>query len=270
MKKLLVSSTSLAVLAAVMGPSLTPAQAADVQEAPVVANVPPPVEDTWNPWLIRVQAVDVTSTSNGKSTMVNDKYMPLLNDKVNSPTSSLAMSDTFIPMVNISYFFTKNFAVEFDAGWPPRSTITGTGGLVGLTVGKASALAPALMLQYHYTELGNFKPYVGVGVNYTTFFNVKAANSPASVPATATVGAKARVTDLHIKDSIGPVAQVGFDYMIDKHWGVNVDVKKIWMQPDYTATATADGLAALFNPQHIKGKAHIDPWIIGVGITYRF
>jgi len=272
MKKIFGGTASLAVLAALMGPSFTPAQAADLQMAPTYTKAVPYVDD-WSPWQIRLQAVDVTSSSNGKSTMYNDHYDPEANPFVNSPASSLAMSDTVIPMINVSYFFTKNLAIEVNAGWPPRSTITGTGGLAGLGVGKASAFAPVVMFQYHFTQLGAFQPYVGVGVNYTSFFNVKAANSPASVPATAgsTVPLQASVTTLSIRDSFGAVGQFGFDYMIDRHWGLNFDVKKIWMRPEYSATA--DILVpgpAVYQSQGITGTAHIDPWILGGGITYRF
>ncbi len=32
-------------------------------------------------------------------------------------------------------------------------------------------LPPTLTLQYHFTDFGAFKPYVGAGVNYTVFFS---------------------------------------------------------------------------------------------------
>ena len=48
--------------------------------------------------------------------------------------------------------------------------------------------------------------------------------------------------------------------MIDQHWGVNFDVKKIFLEPDFTADVGAD----------VDGKAKLDPWLIGAGVTYRF
>ena len=254
----------MAVLAAAfMGPSFAPAQAADLQVAPVFTKAAPLVDD-WSPWAIRVRAADVLSSSNGKSTLYNNE-----NPAMDSPVSSLAMSSAVIPVIDVSYYFTRNLAVELDLGWPPRSTITGTGALDGLTIGKASALPPVLMFQYHFTGLGHFQPYVGLGVNYTTFFNVKAANSPTALP---TAPVPVAVSDLRIKDSVGAVAQIGFDYMIDRHWGINVDAKKVWMRPGYAATADFINPANgdVIQQQSISGAAHIDPWILGGGVVYKF
>ena len=88
------------------------------------------------------------------------------------------------------------------------------------------------------------KPYVGAGVNYTIFFNEKA---------------KGGFTDFDLKDSFGFALQAGFDYMIDRHWGFNFDVKKIFLEPKVKVN---NGLVA--------GKVKIDPWLIGAGVTYRF
>ena len=125
--------------------------------------------------------------------------------------------------------------------------ITGTGTLDGLNIGKAWLLPPTLTLQYHFTEFGAFKPYVGAGVNYTFFFSQSAAGGT--------------VIDSHLKDAFAPAVQVGFDYMFDKHWGWNVDVKKLWLRPSWNGVA---GGAAL------TGKVNLDPWLIGTGITYKF
>ncbi|MCL2716886.1 MAG: outer membrane beta-barrel protein [Alphaproteobacteria bacterium] len=264
MKRILGDTASLAVLAAaLMGPCFTAAQAADLAAAPVVYTKAPLAVDDWSPWAIRVRAADVFSSSKGKSTLFN-QGAPMLD----SPTSSLAMSSAVIPVIDVAYFFTRNLAVELDFGYPPRSTISGTGALDGLTIGKASALAPVLMFQYHFTELGRFQPYAGVGINYTTFFDVKAGNSPTVLPATSP--AAASVTSLRIKDSVGAVAQLGFDYMIDRHWGINIDAKKVWMRPDYSATADILAGGTVLQHQLISGSAHIDPWILGGGVTYRF
>ena len=106
-------------------------------------------------------------------------------------------------------------------------------------------LPPTLMLQYHFTDFGAFKPYVGAGVNYTFFFNQSGD----------------AVDTLNVKDSWGWALQAGFDYMIDQHWGLNFDVKKIFLEPDFTATVGNTVLT---------GKADLNPWLIGGGVTYRF
>ncbi|MEI8277701.1 MAG: OmpW family outer membrane protein, partial [Hyphomicrobiales bacterium] len=56
-------------------------------------------------------------------------------------------------------------------------------------------------------------------------------------------------------------AQIGFDYMIDRHWGFNVDVKKLWLRPDWDGNSNVGALT---------GKVNLDPWLIGAGVTYKF
>ena len=53
------------------------------------------------------------------------------------------------------------------------------------------------------------------------------------------------------------------DSLLDKHWGINVDVKYLWLQPTFSASVN-DGAIPL------TGKAKLDPWIYGGGITYKF
>lgn len=236
-------TASLLALAAAFGGAATSAQAADL--APVYKKAPPLVEP-FNPWMIRVRALGVLPDAGGSS--VNVFGVPALS----SPNSGLSISDQVIPELDISYFFTPNIAAELVLG-ATRHHVSGTGTLNGLDIGKAWLLPPTLTLQYHFTGLGAFKPYVGAGINYTVFFNQSAANTP--------VGGLA-VTDLHISNQVGAAVQFGFDYMLDRHWGLNVDVKKLWLRPDYSATVN--------NTIPVTGRANIDPWLVGGGVTYKF
>ncbi|RVC56022.1 OmpW family protein, partial [Mesorhizobium sp. M2A.F.Ca.ET.046.02.1.1] len=126
------------------------------------------------------------------------------------------------------------------------ANIAGQGTIGGLgNIGKVWLLPPTLTLQYHFTDLGAFKPYVGAGVNYTIFYNQDTGSADA----------------LKVKNTFGTALQVGFDYMVDQHWGLNFDVKKLFLKPDFDVTVTGAKLT---------GKAELDPWLIGAGVTYRF
>jgi len=223
-------ASSLLVAAGLTGFAAA-AQAADLPtKAPYFKAQPPEV---WNPWMIRLRALGVVTRDSG--------YVDQL------PGSGLKTTDTLVPELDISYFFTKNIAAELILG-VTRHHITGTGTITGVDVGKAWLLPPTLTLQYHFTDFGAFKPYVGAGVNYTLFFSQSAAGGT--------------VTESHLKDTAAPVVQVGFDYMINNHWGFNVDVKKLWLRPDWNGT--------LAGGTPISGKVNLDPWLIGTGITYKF
>ncbi|MER8460736.1 OmpW family protein [Mesorhizobium sp. M1300] len=207
-----------AVAADLAHPAGVPQAGASVTEAP-------------SPWQIRLRALGVIPEDSG--------YVHAV------PGSGLSYSDTVTPELDISYFFTDNIAAELILG-TTYANIEGQRTIGGLgNIGKVWLLPPTLTLQYHFTNFGAFKPYVGAGVNYTIFYNQDVGSADA----------------LKVKNTFGTALQVGFDYMVDQHWGVNFDVKKLFLKPDFDVTV--DGAK-------LTGKAALDPWLIGAGITYRF
>src|SRR6266702_4239065 len=224
----------LATFGAMLAGTLASVQAADL---PVYKKAPPPA-DIFNPWMVRLRVLGVLPDAGGST--VNVAGVPSLS----SPNSGLSISDQAVAELILGV---------------TRHSISGTGSLANLPIGKATLLPPTLTLQYHFDNFGAFKPYVGAGVNYTVFFNNSAANTAAAIagpPATV-----ATTTGLHVSNAFGAAVQFGFDYMLDRHWGLNVDVKKLWLRPDYSATVS--GLP-------VSGTAHIDPWLVGGGVTYKF
>ena len=211
--------------------ALTGAKAADLPSTKLAPTAP--AFTSWSPWMIRGRALFVVPQEDASLRLGG---APVVGGKVD-------ISNSVVPELDITYFFTKNIAAELVLGVTPHN-VKGAGSLAGTRIGSAWLLPPTLMLQYHFTDFGAFKPYVGVGVNYTVFFNEKA---------------KGGFNSFDLKDSFGVALQVGFDYMLDQHWGINFDVKKIFLEPKVKVN---NGLVA--------GKVKIDPWLIGAGITYRF
>ncbi|WP_404928084.1 OmpW/AlkL family protein [Mesorhizobium sp. ORM16] len=207
------------------------AVAADVPEVPCDPDEGAWVREWASPWQIRLRALGVITENSG--------YVDAV------PGSGLSYSNTVTPELDISYFFTDNVAAELILG-TTYANITGQGSISGLrNIGKVWLLPPTLTLQYHFTDFGAFKPYVGAGVNYTVFYNQDAGGADA----------------LKVKNTFGTALQVGFDYMVDQHWGVNFDVKKLFLKADFDVTVAGAKLT---------GKAELDPWLIGAGVTYRF
>ncbi|ESZ05855.1 OmpW/AlkL family protein [Mesorhizobium sp. L48C026A00] len=207
------------------------AVAADLEQAASARQTGDWVTEAPSPWQIRLRALGVITEDSGYVNTV--------------PGSGLSYSNTVTPELDISYFFTDNIATELILG-TTYANIDGQGTIGGLgNIGKVWLLPPTLTLQYHFTNFGGFKPYVGAGVNYTIFYNQDVGSADA----------------LKIKNTFGTALQVGFDYMVDQHWGVNFDVKKLFLKPDFDVTV--DGAK-------LTGKAALDPWLIGAGVTYRF
>ncbi len=89
--------------------------------------------------MIRVRALGVLPDASGST--VNVLGVPALS----SPNSGLSISNSVVPELDISYFFTKNIAAELVLGVTKHS-VTGTGTLAGLNVGSSWLLPPTLML----------------------------------------------------------------------------------------------------------------------------
>ena len=155
------------------------------------------------------------------------------------------LSNSYVPELDLTWFFTKNIAVEAIAAISPHD-VEATGTSLGtVDLGSVWLLPPTVLLQYHHPMDNGFKPYVGAGVNYTVFFNEDAPGGT--------------VTNIDYENSFGWALQFGVDYMINKHWLVNVDVKKLFLSTDVS-----------INNGAIKADVDINPWIVGAGIGYRF
>jgi outer membrane protein len=171
------------------------------------------------PWLVRVRAVNLDS-ANKDSTGLD-----------------LSVNNKVIPEVDISYFFTPNIAAELILTYPQKHTLK-----AGSTeIGTLKHLPPTLTAQYHFTQFGAFKPYVGAGLNYTHFSSV---NLPAGV-------------DID-RNSYGLAAQIGMDYAIAKNVYLNLDVKKVQIRTDVSSGGTK------------IGTFKVDPLLVGVGVGMRF
>jgi len=236
MKRTAILLSSL-ITAATLATAAAPAVAADLGAKPVYKA---PAIDAWNPWLIRVRALGVITRNAGSVDQVAG--------------SNLSTTDSIVPELDITYFFTKNIAAELILGTTRHTvSVSAPAALNGLTVGTAWLLPPTLTLQYHFTDFGAWKPYVGAGVNYTFFYSQSAGGN--------TVGG-ATVISSSLQNSGGLALQAGFDYMFNRHWGWNVDVKKLFLSSNWSGTVVGLGAAT--------GKVNLDPWLIGTGIVYKF
>ena len=173
-------------------------------------------------WLVRVGAHSINPKSDNHSVV-----------EVESATMA-----TF----NFTYFFRDAWAVEVLAALPFEHDIELVG---GGRVASTKHLPPTVSVQYHFRANDRVKPYVGVGVNVTEFFEED------------TTGALAG-SDLELDRSIGLAAQVGVDIDLNEAWFVNVDARYF----DIDTDADLNGASL--------GTVEIDPWAIGLSVGIRF
>ncbi|ACT07023.1 OmpW family protein [Dickeya chrysanthemi Ech1591] len=151
--------------------------------------------------------------------------------------------------LTFSYMATDNIGVELLAATPFQHKV-GVGG-VG-QIAEVKHLPPTLMAQYYFGQSADkLRPYLGVGLNYTTFFDEKFNQT----------GKDAGLTDLNLKSSWGVAAQAGLDYNLNKDWLLNMSVW--WMDIDTTVKFKAAG-------QDQSIKTRLDPWVFMFGFGYKF
>jgi len=110
--------------------------------------------------------------------------------------------------------------LEFAFGVPPKTKTIGKGpatlGSVpynGQTIATSKWLAPSLLLEYKFfDESAAFRPYVGVGVNYTSFYDRQVT--------TAGQMGTGGPTRLSLTSSVGPVGTIGLKYQPGTRWSV--------------------------------------------------
>lgn len=193
----------------------------------------------WGPgWMVRLRGLGVIPDEDSSNWVVGGAP---------SSGADVEIDASIVPEVDISYFFTKNWAVELILAVTPHD-IDGKGSIAASgDVGDVWLLPPTLLLQYHFDMGNGIKPYVGAGVNYTVFFAEDAGPSYAN---------------LDLDNNFGWALQAGVDVQLQGNWFFNVDVKKLWLDTDASVT--------LLPSTPVTADVDIDPWIIGVGFGYKF
>ncbi len=181
-------------------------------------------------------AAPVHAELNAGSVLVRVRAVNLQSANTDSTPLRLSVNDKTIPDIDVSYFFSKNVAVELLLTIPQQHDLSAG----NAKIGTVTHLPPTLLLQYHFNA-GSFKPYIGAGINYTRFTGV---DLPAGV-------------DIK-RDSFGGALQMGVDIPLSSTTYLNLDVKKVMIGTDVSA-----GGANL-------GSFKVDPLLVGVGIGWRF
>jgi outer membrane protein len=176
--------------------------------------------------------------------------------------------------LNFVYFFDSNWAVELLAATPFNHDIMVDTGAGEAKLGETKHLPPTLSVLYYFDTGTEFKPYVGLGINYTVFFEdtfnpaLTGASSPTIVSisdgtTTTPIGAPLDAGDLNLDNSWGLSAQVGVDYQIDENWSINASAR--YIDIDTKASFTAVGGTV---PGHVS--VDVDPMVYSLMLGYKF
>jgi outer membrane protein len=153
------------------------------------------------------------------------------------------------PTVIIEYerLFSPNLGVELALGIPPKikARATGSVAFLGDDVLSARNVSPVLLVTYHFGQPGDkWRPYVGGGVNYTTFTDIKSRLAP----------------KVELEDSVGWAVKGGIDYALNKEWGLFASVSALRVK----SKLVASGATVL------QTEIDFRPVVYSIGASYRF
>lgn len=175
------------------------------------------------------------------------------------PGSEVGVSSAVSAGLTLSYMVTDNIGIGLVGAWPFQHDIKGKGTLATLgTIGTTKQLPPILTLQYHFLPQADIRPYIGVGLNYTIFFNT---NSSSSLE-TALGGP----TNIKLQNSWGPAGEVGVDVTLVDDWFFNANVWYVGIGTTAHLTTTTLG----GNISSTVNDVDINPWVFMVGFGRRF
>ncbi|GAA0918435.1 outer membrane beta-barrel protein [Rothia nasimurium] len=144
------------------------------------------------------------------------------------------------PTISVEYRFTPYWSVEALAAVPFQHEVR----LAGQRAVSVKQLPPVVGVLYRFLPDRKVTPFLGVGVNYTRFFDAKGRNA-----------------------LDGANVDVGSSWGVAWHGGVDVALNDRWT---FTADARYINIDAKVKVNGARvGTAHIDPWVYGVSFGYR-
>ncbi|AGW92411.1 MULTISPECIES: OmpW/AlkL family protein [Cupriavidus] len=202
--------------------------------------------------------------------MPNSSADPLTVDSINGRPVGMTRPNTGADIESadtvglaFTHYFTDNISGEIVAGIPPKHDVKGTGNYAQYgKLGSVKQWSPALLVKYHFFDAKTkFRPYVGIGVNYTwftdeTITNQNFVNHEFLPGANMTASAK---------PSWNPVFNIGANYAIDDNWFVGLSVSYLPLSTRATFTTQAGPVTIV---SHTKIK--IDPVVTFLNVGYRF
>lgn len=184
---------------------------------------------TQSNWLLRVGVLSVRS-------ITQETNIPFVGGQIKSP-------DKILPGLDLSYFFTDHWAVEFQGGHVKRNYSVSGSRLGNFSVGTIDSGTLSLALQYHFTPTNSIKPYVGSGVNYAWARSVQPAQN---------------LPYFEVKPLTSALFTTGVDIVISPRWLLNASARYL-MSPAYEFKG--DGFSAI---------VRINTLVLGAGVGFYF
>jgi len=198
------------------------------------------------PWSLTLGAINVNPSSDASA----------LKDTSGADIGSglIAGSETQLGIF-VDYRFSETLNLNVIAATPFTHGLTGSGALAGVDIGQTKHLPPTVVFQYHFPMHDQFKPFIGAGLNWTTFFEEAASQSLKNFFGTSNV-------QIEIDDSVGLALQAGFNVPINEQFDF------YFMAALFDIDADADVIVD--NVKTLSSKVEIDPLVTMAGVRFQF
>lgn len=169
--------------------------------------------------------------------------------------AGISVGDATTLLVSYIRKLDEHWDLDLETGLPPTHDTHGVGTLAPFgVVSKVKQAGPSLFVNYNFGAANSkFRPFVGLGINYTRFYD---AESTASGNL-----ASGGPTKLELSDSWGPAAQLGASYKLADNWSVIGSIAVAKVKSDMTAITGS-----------IRRTTTIDfrPVVYTLGVAYSF
>jgi outer membrane protein len=163
------------------------------------------------------------------------------------PGADAETGDAWTVLFTYERMLRSDFGIELVLGLPPTIEAKGTGSVafLGDNILSAKNVAPTVLFNYHFGAPGDtWRPYVGVGLNYTRFSDIESRLA----------------SDVQMSDSVGLAGQVGINYFHDKNWGAFASIAAVKVKSDLIAVESTV----------LQTTIDFRPITYSFGLSYRF
>ncbi|WP_347555864.1 OmpW family outer membrane protein [Robbsia sp. KACC 23696] len=184
------------------------------------------------------------------------------------PNTGATISNADTAGLTLGYFITDHISVEGVFGYPPKMRLYGEGNLSPLgKLGTANEWSPTLLVKYNFFKPeAKFRPYLGAGVSYVWYSNVKLSQQMSNG---AFLAARSPLlvgkTNADLSSSFAPVLNAGLTYNINKHWSIGASVSYLFLSTNATLT-TQSAVGTVTSKTRLK----IDPIVTFLSVGYTF
>jgi outer membrane protein len=123
----------------------------------------------------------------------------------------------------------------------------GSDSFASFHVGRAQIYPISAIVQWHMTEHGALRPYLGAGVSHIILRNIEHN--------TGLIGG------VRFEDPTGVVVDGGLEWRVSNRWSFNGDARYVPIETNSTATFVGTGSSI---------RMHVKPLIVGFGVAYHY